>query len=813
MAVTFAEPFFPCPRMGKVKGKAKSGPKGGAKRHISKVKRSNQRQNKLVKQGKARPNSKPRYVANQRKTEKQGNGERNIKEEQVVWAKKKEEDHEEALQQLADSVSGKDAAFLNSVMGGKKRKALHVDDQEEEDSGDDSDEEGLGALERGAVARIQKERDSEKKVKGLLPIKTKDGVKQRVEEVQEADDDEEEEEDEESGLGMEDSEEDEEEEEEEMEEKEVSVVELYARRKELLAERKVHIGSLASNFLEAPQERMINLEKLVKLVDSDQPVVIEMTVHRLAAASVLEILKDVTPGFKITHQEARPNEKLKKDTLKLQKYESALLKCYKNYLLKLEKLVNQIKGREVLSGPKKAQAQFFLTCMCSLLTAHPHFNFATNILHAVIPILSNSDSEARKVVKASLEEVFRGDLRGEISREAVRLINHLVKSRKHNVRNEVVDVLLALRIKNVNLDKEKEEEIEMKKRDARKKKLLNKGKDSKQEKKRKKKLEILEKELLEARGEEGKKVKERFFTDATKLVFTIYFRILKSYPKSSLMGSVLEGLSRFAHIINIEFFSDLVAVFKELLAGQGLSLRDSLLAISTVFAILSGQGEALNIDPTSFYQQLYSVLFSIDWPSCSPSTTALALRAMHDMLVKRRKKVSKARVLAFTKRLGSLALQLDHGGAAGSMVLLRALHTTFPATATLLDAEHEVGSGVFNPTLTDPEHCCASNTTAWEQAVLASHYHPVVCRLSTHVVAGCPTSGEASLPQALKMRETEVVEAYSMQEMAFNPPVEPPAKRAKKKARGCPVSDNFLRVPSTTDPASVDFYSTLVVKP
>merc|ERR1719433_1105197 len=118
----------------------------------------------------------------------------------------------------------------------------------------------------------------------------------------------------------------------------------------------------------------------------------------------------------------------------------------------------------------------------------------------------------------------------------------------------------------------------MKKKEARRKKLMEKNKISKQEKKRKKKLEVLEKELLEARGEEGKKVKEKFFTDATKLVFTIYFRILKSYPKSKLMGSVLEGLSRFAHIINIEFFSDLVAVFKELLAGQGLSLRDSLLA-------------------------------------------------------------------------------------------------------------------------------------------------------------------------------------------------------------------------------------------
>merc|ERR1712032_691702 len=107
-------------------------------------------------------------------------GERDIKEEQVQWAKKKEEDHEEALQQLADSVSGKDAAFLSSAMAGKKRKA-DADDEDEGESGDESDEEGLGALERGAVARIQKERDSEKKVKGLLPIKTKDGGKSTLE--------------------------------------------------------------------------------------------------------------------------------------------------------------------------------------------------------------------------------------------------------------------------------------------------------------------------------------------------------------------------------------------------------------------------------------------------------------------------------------------------------------------------------------------------------------------------------------------------------------------------------------------------------
>ena len=194
--------------------------------------------------------------------------------------------------------------------------------------------------------------------------------------------------------------------------------------------------------------------------------------------------------------------------------------------------------------------------------AHPHFNFAKNILHAVVPILSSSNVEARNLVKAAVEDLFRSDMRGEISLEAVRLINHLVKSRKHNVRTDVVSVLLQLRIKNVDLDKEKTEEIEKKKMEARKKKLLEKSKISKQEKKRRKKLEALEKELLEARGEEGKKVKEKFFTEVTKLVFTIYFRILKSFPKSQLMGAVLEGLSKFAHIINIEFFSDLISVFQ-----------------------------------------------------------------------------------------------------------------------------------------------------------------------------------------------------------------------------------------------------------
>ena len=736
--------------------------------------------NKLVKAGKAKPKSKPRYVPNQKKSS-QGEKESWLTPElRKKWQDSQEEDREAALDQLAEEISGKEADYLANLHGGVKRKH----ESEEEQSDDEDNEEELGEMEREAMKRIEFEKNNEKQVRGLLPIKTRDGVKQRVEEKEETDG-------EQSGQ----EEEDEEEEEEDGEDDDIgddslghevssgqqySVVELYAKRKEIIAEKKVTIGSLASNFLEAPEERIINLEKLVKMFGSGNlPKTVDLTVDRLVAASILELLKHVTPGYKINPQDLNDGVKLKKETLKLVKYENALLKCYKNYLIRLEKLVNLIKGKQSLDKATSSQAIFFLNCMCQLLIQHPHFNFSKNILHALIPILSNSNDEARNLVKNALEEVFKNDMRGEISLEAVRLINHLVKSRKHNVRTEVVSVLLCLRIKNVDLDREKKEEIERKKMEARKKKLLEKSKISKQEKKRRKKLESLEKELLEARGEEGKKVKEKYFTETTKLVFTIYFRILKSYPKSKLMGVVLEGLSKFAHIINIEFFSDLLNVFQDLLEGGTLSYRDTLLATGTVFKILSGQGESLNIDPTNFYSHLYSSLMSLSLTSSSTSTP-LALSSLQDMLIGRRKKVSKARVLGFTKRMCTVSLQQDHAGCVGVLALVRQLLTTHPVTSHLLDSEHEVGNGIFDPSLGDPEHCNAGNTTAWELSLMQDHYHPTSVTLARHLLSGCPSQGEASLPHQLKVAPDQLYQQFSPDTMTFNPPVQPPSKKTKR---------------------------------
>jgi nucleolar complex protein 3 len=52
---------------------------------------------------------------------------------------------------------------------------------------------------------------------------------------------------------------------------------------------------------------------------------------------------------------------------------------------------------------------------------------------------------------------------------------------------------------------------------------------------------------METEAEENKQSRQSKLTDISKLVFTIYFRILKECPKSRLLSSTLEGLAKYVY--------------------------------------------------------------------------------------------------------------------------------------------------------------------------------------------------------------------------------------------------------------------------
>ena len=121
-------------------------------------------------------------------------------------------------------------------------------------------------------------------------------------------------------------------------------------------------------------------------------------------------------------------------------------------------------------------AEIAIQCFCELLNTHPYFNFSKNLAQMLVLYVDVKWPNIRSMCLEALGKVIKKDKRGEISLDIVRAINNLIKKRSHCVHPEVLQILLHLKIKDVNLDKEKEDELKDKKFMNRKQKLLNMSK-------------------------------------------------------------------------------------------------------------------------------------------------------------------------------------------------------------------------------------------------------------------------------------------------------------------------------------------------
>lgn len=110
---------------------------------------------------------------------------------------------------------------------------------------------------------------------------------------------------------------------------------------------------------------------------------------------------------------------VKKDTLALQNYEATLLRNYKNYLQKLEKIskiLRRKKGNMQSVNEREMQlGETAVSCMCELLTVHPYFNFSVNIANYILPLLDNKRNSVREKVAQCISQVFKEDKRGQLS--------------------------------------------------------------------------------------------------------------------------------------------------------------------------------------------------------------------------------------------------------------------------------------------------------------------------------------------------------------------------------------------------------------
>ncbi|KAL3864374.1 hypothetical protein ACJMK2_006064 [Sinanodonta woodiana] len=759
-------------------------------RKISKTKISNKKQGKLAKQEKLREKRKKklRLLKRLKGKDKLDNDTRERNLGRIPNVQKREEDvppDDEDYEYYR--TPGRDYSFASSVETSLIGEHDTPKSKSKKRKNDFEEENEYERLPRKLLAREPKQ------MKMLLPIKTHTGIIPQMIEHEEEEQEVEKTEDIPNGDANGDAVESHDERHDQLQSEPIplpalSSLQLFALRRKKLQERKMKIANLSNAVIENPEENTKKLKELVGMLEESDPDVY-VTVRKLVMVSLMEIFKDIVPGYKIrllTDQEKQ--QKMKRETKILQDYEDSFLRSYKKYLEFLESIAkgwkkpqekyHREKNKSYIPIPAKAEKglkEISVRCMSAMLVNHPHFNFRNNLITFLVPFMNDQNPKISDVVCEAVKAVFRTDKLGEATLELVKCIGNMIKAQGFSVQTKVLDTFLSLKIKEINSTQPGEKTEAQKKKDT----LKNL---SRREKRHKKEIQLLEIELLETKATEDQKRKLKLHTDIIQTVFLTYFRILKKAQQSILLPSVLEGLAKFAHLINVEFFNDLFKVFNQLIDSDDLPYRESLHCIQTAFTILSDQGSVFRIDPIKFYKHLYKHMFHVHAGTTSDDLPIM-LDCLQVMVTKHKRQVSQHRILAFLKRLCTLVLQQTSSGAAGLLPVIRSILMTYNYCDILFDNEAQ-GNGLYLPELEDPEHCNAQNTMLWELSYLNRHYHPVIQKFGNHISRRAPSTGEGQLSADLSRKEPMMLyEDILLKEREIFPSSLPMKSKKKCKAK------------------------------
>ena len=541
---------------------------------------------------------------------------------------------------------------------------------------------------------------------------------------------------------------------------------------------KEELARVASQIIEDPEENIGSLRTLSRLSSSSNP-----TVKKLGLATQLSVFRDIIPGYRVRpRSETDPGEKLSKDIRKLRNFEQSLLSAYQIYLKDLSSCVSTSQKKN--DGASSEIGTLAITCACTLLLAVPHFNLRRELINIIIDRLGSpvKDADFARCLD-TLADLFRDDDDGKPSFEAVGMLSKMIKAKHYRVDESILSTFLHLRLLSEFSSKASTDRIDDPESvDEPKASKKNNKKEFRTKRQRKllKEQGKIDKEFKEADAVVDIEHRDQMQAETLKLVFSTYFRILKAEERN-MIGPVLEGLAKFSHLINQDFFGDLLEVLKDLIRNfESLMLntdedigkheflhdvlRPLLLCIRTAFALLEGQdvvksAPLLGIDLTYFIKVIYRYLHlvavdpdlelsnkkarfvdpgkdlsdSTDVPIAPSSvarvnvqtTSVLFLRAITAALSPR--STPPIRLAAFTKQLYTMSLHLPEKTSIATMGLLNGLAKTHTQKiAALWNTEERKGDGRFDPERADIEGCNPFASTIWEGELLKHHFCPAL---------------------------------------------------------------------------------------
>lgn len=524
------------------------------------------------------------------------------------------------------------------------------------------------------------------------------------------------------------------------------------------------IAELADQLNEDAEENIHCLRKIRELMGRKQ----SFRVVQLTILSLVPIFQSIIPGYKIRPlTEAEKREKVSKEVKRLRNFETSLLQNYKAYLDYIGKFSRKSRG-STEGTMKRILGDSCVVAACELLKTSAYFNFRSDLVAIVVNRVGQKPYDANYFMALStIESLFEDDFEGSAVKEIVISLSKMIRAKKYRIDESLLNSLLKLRLLTELDARASQRHVESQQAPKTKVRKKDRVHLSKKQRKTLKEKKDIDEEMLQAEMAVSTEEREKIQGETLKVVFVLYFNILKERPQH-LMAATLEGLAKFSHLINADFFGDLLEVLRELITERQIrftedgkqefletSTREALLCIVTAFVLLGGQvGESMNLDLTFFINHFYSSLYALGLnPDIELSHKSLRLDDPNnerdpsnkrskinvatemEMVVRsfegiflQQKHVSKLRVQAFAKRLATICLQLPEKSCMAGLKILDRLNRKFTVMSALYSSDDRITNGVYRMDVDQPDHANPEASTIWETVLLEKHFSPDIAK-------------------------------------------------------------------------------------
>lgn len=339
-------------------------------------------------------------------------------------------------------------------------------------------------------------------------------------------------------------------------------IEEIAAEVESAAVKRAKIARLSAMLLEAPHKHIGLLEDLRQYAAKDA----SPGIQRLALLSAVAVLRDLIPAYRIrppTEKELKVQ--VSQEVEKLRAYEQKLLSAYEGCVALLCRWVG---------WNLEAHRAAAVRGLCALVDKAYDFNGREQLVGTIVSVANSSDATLRRDACAALARLYDVDKYGEATLFAVKQTAALLKSSSFAIEPELIASWLSIELSAA----------------AAAANQPGGGVSNKRAKKRKRDMDPVARELAAAAGERGDVA--RVQTQILEHIFVAFARVVKRGATSRLLPSVLRGVAKFAHQVNVELLLDLFANLRVLLNTEGaLTNYDALHCVHALLQLLSGHGQ------------------------------------------------------------------------------------------------------------------------------------------------------------------------------------------------------------------------------